>query len=102
MNILTIIFIDAIALLFLTGFYSLLVSRNLIRVLIALEILTKAATLMIILAGYWTKQTGLAQAFVITLIIIEVVVIAVAAGIVIGIFRHTGTLDTRQLRNLKG
>jgi NADH-quinone oxidoreductase subunit K len=102
MNILTIIFIDAIALLFLTGFYSLLVSRNLIRVLIALEILTKAATLMLILAGYWTKQTGLAQAFVITLIIVEVVVIAVAAGIVIGIFRHTGTLDTRHLRNLKG
>ena len=102
MNILTIFFITAVALLFLTGLYSLLVSRNLVRVLIALEILTKAATLMIILAGYLTHQTGLAQAFVITLIIIEVVVIAVAAGIVIGIFQHTDTLDTNRIKNLKG
>ncbi len=102
MSILQIIFIDSIALLFLVGFYSLLVTRNLIRILISLEILTKAATLMLILAGYLTKQTGMAQAFVITLIIMEVVVIAVAAGIVIGVFRHTGTLDTRQLQNLKG
>jgi len=102
MNVLTIFFVTAVALLFFTGLYSLLVSRNLIRVLIAVEILTKAATLMIIIAGNLTGQTGLAQAFVITLIIIEVVVIAVAAGIVIGIFRHNDTLDTRQIKNLKG
>jgi NADH-quinone oxidoreductase subunit K len=99
---LTIFFVTAVALLFLTGIYALLVSRNLIRVLISVEILTKAATLMLILAGYLTKQTAIAQAFVITLIIIEVVVIAVAAGIVIGIFKHNDTLDTRKVRNLKG
>jgi NADH-quinone oxidoreductase subunit K len=98
----TTIFIDAIVLLLLIGFYSLLVSRNLIRLLISIEILTKSATLMLILAGYWTHQPNLAQTFVITLIIVEVVVIAVAAGIVIRVFEHTGTLDTRMLRNLKG
>lgn len=102
MNVLTIYFIAAVALLFFVGIYSLLVSRNLIRVLIAVEILTKAATLMLILAGYFTGQPGLAQSFVITLIIIEVVVIAVAAGIVIGIFKHNETLDTRKISNLKG
>jgi multisubunit Na+/H+ antiporter MnhC subunit len=47
------------------------------RVLIAVEILTKAATLLFVLAGYLTDQLGLAQEFVITLIIIEVVFIAV-------------------------
>lgn len=98
----TMLFIDAIALLFITGFYSLIVSRNLVRLLISIEILTKSATLMIILAGYMTHQTSLAQSFVITLVIVEVVVIAVAAGIIIGVFRRTGTLDTRKLRNLRG
>lgn len=98
----TTIFIDAVALLFLVGFYSLLVSRNFIRLLISIEILTKCATLIIILAGYWTGQTGLAQTFVITLIVIEVVLIAIAAGIIIAVFRHTGSLDTRMLKNLKG
>jgi NADH:ubiquinone oxidoreductase subunit K len=84
------------------GIYSLVVSRNLIRVLISLEVLTKTATLTIILAGYLNKEMGLAQAFVITLTIVEVVVIAVAAGIIIGIFQHTGSLDTKKIRNLKG
>jgi len=102
MNMITIFFVAAVALLFLTGIYALIASRNLIRVLISVEILTKAATLMLIFAGYLTGQTALAQAFVITLIIIEVVVIAVAAGIVIGIFRHNDSLDTRKIKNLKG
>jgi NADH-quinone oxidoreductase subunit K len=96
------LFVVAAILLLVTGFFSLIVSRNLIRVLIAMEILTKAATLMLILAGYLTHQTGVAQEFVITLIIIEVVVIAIAAGIIIGIYQRTGSLDTNRLGNLKG
>ncbi|MDP2891519.1 MAG: NADH-quinone oxidoreductase subunit K [Bacillota bacterium] len=102
MNFITFFFIDAILMLFIVGFYCLVVSRNLIRVLIAVEVLTKAVTLMLILAGSLTNQTALAQAFVITLIIIEVVVIAIAAGVVIGVYEHNGTLDTQRLRNLKG
>jgi multisubunit Na+/H+ antiporter MnhC subunit len=42
-----------------------------------------------------------AQAFAITLIVIEVIVTAIAAGIVIGVFNHNGTVDTRKLTNLK-
>jgi NADH:ubiquinone oxidoreductase subunit 11 or 4L (chain K) len=99
---LTIYFVVAVVLLMFTGFYSLIVSRNLMRVLIAVEILTKAATLIFVLAGYLTNQTGPAQEFIISLIIIEVVFIAVAAGIIIGIFRNTGSLHTKHIRNLKG
>ena len=102
MNVMLMLFWMAVVLLLVTGFYCLLVTRNLIRILIALEILTKAVTLLLIGVGYATGRTALAQTFVITLIIIEVVVIAVAAGIVIGLYRHNGTLDTRKMRNLKG
>ena len=56
--------------------------------MIGLELLTKGITLFIILAGYVTGRTGLAQAMAITLIIIEVVVIVVAVGVVLCVFRH--------------
>ena len=94
-------FIVAVAMVFATGLYSLLVTRNLIRVVISLEVLTKAVTLLIILAGVIMHRMAEAQAFAITLIVIEVIVTAIAAGIVIGVFNHTGTVDTRKLTNLK-
>ena len=42
-----------------------------------------------------------AQTFAITLIVIEVIVTAIAAGIIIGVFNHNGSVDTRKLTNLK-
>jgi len=80
MSLMLMLFVLSIVLIFITGIYCLLVTRNLLRVLIALEVLTKAVTLLLILAGYLSGQLPLAQAFVITLIIIEVVVVVVAAG----------------------
>ncbi|MDD5044555.1 MAG: NADH-quinone oxidoreductase subunit K [Candidatus Omnitrophica bacterium] len=91
-----------VILLFIAGTYSILVTFNLIRALIGIEILIKAVTLLIILAGYLTGNLGLAQAIAITLIVIEVVFMVVAGGIVLSIFRHHGTIDTRNLRDLKG
>ena len=96
------IFTIGIALVLIAGFYCLLVTFNLIRALIGLELLTKAITLLIVLAGYVTGHTGLAQAMAITLIIIEVVVIVVAVGIVLSVFRHNDSIDVRKLRNIKG
>jgi multisubunit Na+/H+ antiporter MnhC subunit len=91
-----------IPLLLLAGFYCIMVSRNLIRTLIGLEILTKGVTLLIIVAGYVTGYMAVAQSFAITLIIIEVVVLAVAAGLIVNVFRHTDSLDRRNLQNLRG
>jgi multisubunit Na+/H+ antiporter MnhC subunit len=90
------------ALVLITGFYCLIVTYNLIRALIGLELLTKSATLFIILAGYITGRTALAQALAITLIVIEVVVIAVAVGIVLCVYKHNKSIDTRLLKNIKG
>jgi NADH-quinone oxidoreductase subunit K len=96
------ILVTTVVLMLLAGFYTLVVSRNLIRLLIALEILTKAVTLFLVFAGWVTGDLATAQSFVITLIIIEAVIMVAAAGIVIGIFRHSGSLDIRNIRNLKG
>ena len=90
-----------VVLLYVIGFYYLVTTRNLIRILIALEVLTKGVTLTLILAGKMTGQIATAQSMVITLIIIEVVILAVAAGIIIGVVRHTGSLDVRKIFNKK-
>jgi multisubunit Na+/H+ antiporter MnhC subunit len=96
------IFIIAIPLLFIVGFYCIIVTRNLVRVLIGMELLTKAVTLLIIVVGYATNHVAMAQALVITLIVVEVVVIAVEAGIVLNVFNHNDSLDVRNLRSMKG
>jgi NADH-quinone oxidoreductase subunit K len=91
-----------VVLLGVMAVYAILMSRNLIRILIGLELLTKAVTLLLAVAGYGTGRMAQAQTFIITLIVIEVVVIAVAAGIVIGVHRVNRSLDASKLRNLKG
>ena len=91
-----------VIMLLVTGFYYLLLTRNLVRILIGLEFLTKAVTLAIIVAGYATGNTALAQSFAILVITIEVFVIAVAAGVVIRIYKKTDSLNVKNITELKG
>lgn len=84
------------------GIICLVMTRNFIRVLIGLELMTKAATILIVVSGWASGRLALAQAMVVTLIVVEVVVISVAAGIVQGIFRLNESLDIRKSRNMKG
>ena len=91
-----------VIMLLVTGFYYLLLTRNLVRILIGLEFLTKAVTLAIIVAGYATGNTALAQSFAILVITIEVFVIAVAAGMVIRIYKKTDSLNVKNITELKG
>ncbi len=95
-------FMIFIILLFITGIYCLLATFNIIRALIGLEILIKAATLFIILAGFICGRGAIAQSIVITLIIIEIVFMVVASGLALWAFRHNRTIDPRKLSNLKG
>ena len=89
-------------LILIIGFYSILVTDNLIRTLIGMELLNKAVTLLIIIAGYITNKLGLAQALAITLIVIDVVVTVVAVGTVMCIFKQNRSVDIGTVGNLKG
>ena len=102
MTLLFALFLIAAALMLVVGFYSLVVTRNLMRVLLSVEILTKAATLLMIGAGYMTGKMAAAQSFVISIITVEVMVLVVATGIVFGVYKHNKVLDTRKLNNLRG
>jgi multisubunit Na+/H+ antiporter MnhC subunit len=92
-----------IILVAISGIYCILATFNLVRAILGVEILIKAATLLIILSGYVTKQTAIAQSMVITLIVIEVAIMVVAGGVVLSLFRHYKTIaDPKKLMNMKG
>ena len=91
-----------IVLLFVCGLYCILVTRNLMRAIIGLELLIKAVTLLMIVTGYVSGKPALTQAFVITVIVIEVVLVVVAGGIALRVFHHNDNLDVRKLTKLKG
>ncbi|MEI8356062.1 MAG: NADH-quinone oxidoreductase subunit K [Deltaproteobacteria bacterium] len=96
------LFLLFLSLLLIAGVYLITATRNLIRILIGMEIMTKAVTLLIIAAGYVTANIALAQSIVITLIIVEVVVLLVGAGIVVGVFMLTGDISVKALKNMRG
>jgi multisubunit Na+/H+ antiporter MnhC subunit len=88
-----------IILLCVIGLYCVLATFTLIRALIGVELLLKAVSLLIIVAGRLSGRLALAQALVITFIVIEVVVMTVALGIVMGIQRHNKSLNVEELKN---
>ncbi len=90
------------AVLAVVGLYGMLASRNLVRVLIGFELLVKGVTLFLVLAGYAAGRIGLVQALVITLIVLEVGVVAVAVGMVLALHAKHGSIDTRTVERLKG
>lgn len=96
------LYVTAMVLVATAGLYYLLVTHNLIRAIIGLELITKAVTVGLVLAGKLTGNTGLAQTLVITLIVVEVVVMVVATGLILVSFQHTGEVNVRRLRNIKG
>lgn len=102
MTLLFALFIIAALLLLAIALYGMIVTRNLMRILLSIEICTKAVTLLMIGAGYMTGNMAVAQSYVITIIVIEVMILVVATGILFGVYKNNGSLETDKLNNLKG
>lgn len=84
------------------GFYGLLTSRNLIKIVIALQILVKAAILGLAAAGVMSAQINLSQSLVITVIVADTIVAVVGMALAVQIQRRLGTLDVKKLSKLRG
>ena len=91
-----------IALLIFIGLYAMLASSSIIRQLIGLEIISKAAMLAVISAGALTGNIMAAQGIVITMIVIEVVVVAAGLALLVKNHRISGLADIWKLDSLKG
>jgi NADH-quinone oxidoreductase subunit K len=84
------------------GFYGLLVAHNLIKIVIALQILAKAAVLAVIAAGCASGQVNLGQSLALTVIVADTVVAVIGLALAVQVRRRIGTLDIRELSRLKG
>ena len=92
----------AIVILVGLGIYCLLTRRNLIQLLIGIEVVAKAVTLSFALGGFLQGNEQISQAIVITIILIEAITAAVALSLIVTAYRRTGSLNIDDLRRLRG
>jgi NADH-quinone oxidoreductase subunit K len=84
------------------GFYGLLVTRNLIKLVAVIQILGKSAVLALVLAGKASGQVNLGQSLAVTVIVADTVVAVIGLALAVQIQRRFGTVDVRKLSSLKG
>lgn len=103
------------------GFYGLLAKRNLLRKVLGLAIIEHAVNLLLVLIGYRAggvppivlseaDRAGFAaravdpvpQALVLTSIVIGLALLMLMVALALRIRERTGTLDTAELRRLRG
>lgn len=88
--------------LLFVGVYCLLTMKNVIKLFIGIEVISKGVSLALLATGFVKKNTLLAQSLVITFIVVEVSLVATALAIIINIYKHTKSLDVRKLTKLRG
>jgi NADH:ubiquinone oxidoreductase subunit K len=84
-----------------TGLYCLLITRNMIKVVIGLQLIVKGAVLAFILAGKLTGQMNQAQSMALTIIVADTIVAVVGLALAVQIRLRTGDLDIKSLSSLK-
>lgn len=84
------------------GLYGLLALRNLIKVVIALQIMVKGVVLALVAAGSLSGQINLGQSLAVTLIVADTIVAVVGLALAVQVRRRFGSLDVRELSTLRG
>lgn len=84
------------------GFYGLLITRNLIKIVMVLQILVKAVILALVLAGKMSGNLGLGQSTAATVIVADTIVAVVGLALAVQVRRRFGTLDVPKISTLRG
>jgi NADH-quinone oxidoreductase subunit K len=87
--------------LFTVGLYALLITRNLIKMVVVLQIMVKAAILVFILAGKMRGQENLGQSLALTVIVADTIVAVLGLSLAVQVRKHFGTLDLKNLNTLR-
>ena len=101
MTTIEILFLGAFALVGV-GIYGLLISRNMIKVVVALQILVKGALVALTAAGEASGQIDLGQSLAVTVIVADTVVAVVGLAFAVQAKRLLGTFDLQALSKLRG
>ena len=83
------------------GIYGLLIIRNLIKIVVALQIFAKGTILVMVAAGAMSGRPAIGQSLAITVIVADTVVTVMALALAIQVRRWCGTLDTRVISKLR-
>ena len=92
----------AVALLFVIGLACLLTQRNVIKQVIGLKIMLQGVTLSLIHAGHVCGDVRLAETMVISALVVETIVLAIALALIVNVFRHYPSGDIDHLDRLRG
>ena len=84
------------------GCYGLLITRNLIKVVIALQVLVKAVVVALVMAGQTGGQPGIGQSLAATVIVADTMVAVVGMALAVQIRRRFGTVDVSAISTLRG
>jgi NADH:ubiquinone oxidoreductase subunit K len=84
------------------GLYGLLIIRNLIKIVITIQIMVKGAMLAFIAAGSLNGQLNLGQSLAVTVITADTIVAIIGLALAIRIQQRTGLLDIDQVINREG
>jgi len=87
-------------LLFLMGLIGLLVRRNVIFMLMSIEVMFNSAGMVFVIAGaHWAQAEG--QVMFIFMLAVTATEVSVALAIILQMFHHFKTLDVDELNKLK-
>jgi NADH-quinone oxidoreductase subunit K len=85
--------------LFLTGLTGFLVRRNIIFMLMSIEIMLNSAALLFVIAGSkWMQADG--QVMFIFILTVSAAEVSVGLALILQMYRHYKTLDADSLKNL--
>jgi multisubunit Na+/H+ antiporter MnhC subunit len=99
-SVATLVFVAVLGLLGV-GLYALLATRNLIKVIVALQILVKGAMLALVLVGRLRNAVQEAQSLALTVIVADTIVAVVGLTLAVQIRQRLGTLDIKALTSLR-
>jgi NADH-quinone oxidoreductase subunit K len=83
------------------GLYALLIARNLMKIVVGLQILVKGAMLAMIVAGQVAGKPVIGQSMALTVIVADTIVAVVALALAVQVRRRLGTLDVKALSALR-
>ena len=83
------------------GLYGLLITRNLIKIVVALQVLVKGALLALVAAGTASGKINLGQSLAVMVIVVDTVVAVIGLALALQVKRRMGTLDVKELATLK-
>ncbi len=83
------------------GLYALLIMRNMIKVVVALQIMVKGAMLAMVMAGQVAGKAAIGESMALTVIVADTIVAVVALALAVQVRRRFGTLDIKALSTLR-